>query len=121
MSALDLDVSLLTFPSDKVTVGQIRRVQPSLFSPAKAGGDNVYALAVLSAELLLAEKAYAEAAGLPEPWPAWPRKGLIESLQEDYQRYGLSSGVKQTLELVRRFEQDAANQAHDRHGPPQGR
>jgi hypothetical protein len=122
VSTLDLDVSNITLPSDQVTVGQIRRIQPELFSPAMGGPiDDVYILAVLSAELLLAEKAYAKAAGLPDPWPDWPRKGVVDSLDEDYRRYGLSTGLKQTHELVRNFERQVAKQAEGRHGPSTGR
>jgi hypothetical protein len=65
-------------------------------------------------ERVLAEKAFAAAAGLPDRHADDDRDGLIEDLHADYRRYGISQGLNQTRELVRRFESVAAAQATGR-------
>lgn len=61
-------------------------------------------------ELRLAEKAFAEVLGLPNPLPNDDRR-IVEMLNRGYKLFGVSSGIQQTWQLVRDFESAAAEQA----------
>lgn len=109
-----LDVTKIDFPSDKVTVGQMRRLQPESFTQAnfvKLRGDEIPIVSAMCLEEMLAQKAYASAAGLPDPYPDDDRLESIRWLYDEYAQYGLSSGVKHTRELVRGFEKAAVQLA----------
>ena len=69
------------------------------------------AIATRSLEYRLAEKAFASALQLPDPYPSESRRGIIESIGEAYEAYGLSHGPKETMELARRIEAQAVVQA----------
>ena len=110
----DVDHTLIDFPSDRITLGQMRKREPNLFerasleveSPAQAEGHSLYSI-----ELRLAERAFAAAAGHPLEEGSFDREWYLEVLDDAYQRYGLSSGTHETRELVRAFEAKAAEQA----------
>ncbi len=95
----------------------MRKYEPHLFtgdriqgeSGAHAEGHSVYWI-----ELLLAQRAFAAAAGLPDGESKLGREWLMELLNEAYLRYGVSSGFHETRELVREFEAAAADQAKSR-------
>jgi hypothetical protein len=61
--------------------------------------------------MTLAKKAFAAAAGLPDPHPDDDRRESIIMLNEDYRRFGISTGLEQTRRLVSGFEAEAARQA----------
>ena len=109
------DLSSLEFPSDRITLVQLRRVEPEYFSTDRQMLDNdltvVHGINALRIELVLARKAWAAAIGLPDPDTFRKRPTEIEYLTDVYKDYGLSSGRQQTEELVRRFETEAARLA----------
>lgn len=114
-----IDHAAIRYPSDKVTVGQLRARQPELLNglsgpPFTSKPISVLDIvATMALEQKLAEKAFATAARLadPDPDPLAGRGEIIDMLNEDYCRYGISSGLRQTREHVRAFEGAAANQA----------
>jgi hypothetical protein len=62
-------------------------------------------------EIRVAERAFAIAAGLPDPFPTRSRESDVDALDEAYRVYGLSSGVQATRHLVREIEASARAQA----------
>jgi hypothetical protein len=111
------DLTQVHFPSDQLTLAQLRRDQPELlFSDKELLDSNrritdVRMFETMRTEHILANKAWAKAIGLPDPFPTHNHREEISFLNDDYQRYGLSTGAKQTAELVRAFENEAANLA----------
>lgn len=111
------DLSKVNFPSDRITVKDMRRAQPSLlFSDRELLRFDrqlmhIEAIDTARVEHILARKAWAKALDLPDPHASHERLDLISFLDEGYQRYGISSGPKATLELVRQFESEAAQEA----------
>jgi hypothetical protein len=110
------DCATLEFPSDAITLGRMRRKEPYLFSLAaldRVGLANIDVASVLRREIMIAEKSFDKALRRPDPFPdgSSHRDVLIEDLKEAYQEYGLASGDKSALELIRRLEAAAAAQA----------
>lgn len=109
------DLSAVSFPTDQLTVADMRKDQPDILNSHRAlidsRADDVYVLSTLRSEVMLAKKAWAKAIGAPEPWAVLPRRDLVTDLNHMYMRYGLSTGRKQTEELVRRFEAEATRLA----------
>lgn len=109
-----LDQSKIDFPTDKVTLAQMRRLSPEFFdSGAMVYWENELpgVLTTHQIEQELAAKAFARAAGTPRPSLCRPRELLIDLLHGGYQELGLSTGKQQTKQLVRRFEDAAVAQA----------
>ncbi len=113
-----LDLKPIAFPTDRLTIGDLRRDQPVLFSQeglfrsyssSSAGLLNV--LTAMLSERILAEKAFAKAAGQADRWASEERREHLDALNEYYVRLGLSSGPRATRELVRQIEQAAVAQA----------
>jgi hypothetical protein len=114
------DISQVAFPTDRLTLGDIRKRQPHLFTGLFGASEPRYHLsdlqifATLSVERVLAKRAFAAAAGLPDPHPLgsssamFTRQEGVWMLNDDYKRYGLTAGLHQTREMVRRFEAAAA-------------
>ncbi len=116
------DFSGIAFPSDQITIAQIRKEQPYMFAFDTLGTDhasNFDAINTIRCELILAEKAWASALGHSEPQPDFDRREEIAMLNDDYVRYGLSTGIAKTRQLVRDFEKAVAEQARTAGG--QGR
>jgi hypothetical protein len=115
-----LDVSRITFPSSQLTIGAMRRDQPDVFADSdrmlagRLGEVNAFIMA--GDELELAEKAYAEAMGQPDPYPDTDRLDLISNLDRDYQRLGISPGIANTRLLLREIENAAEKQANTHRG-----
>ena len=116
-SESQLDHVGMQYPSDNVTMGQLRARFPELFNGKAIYSNRLSSLTLdivgtMALEQALAEKAFAKAAGLPDPDPdpLVSRREAMRMLNEDYRRYGISSGPQQTRELVRSFEAAAANQ-----------
>jgi hypothetical protein len=119
-----LDLKAMLFPSDRITVSQMRRDQPNLFSEKGLFGPrgynhvlNLNFRATMNSERILARKAFAAAAGQADPCPDNDRLELIMLLSDDYKRFGISSGIHQTRLLVREFETVATQQAKGARGP----
>lgn len=109
------DLSSIEFPSERITLGQLRKVEPEFLSTDRAMIDNhmtvVHGINALRIEQILARQAWAAAIGLPDPIPFRKRATEIEYLTDVYKDYGISTGPQQTEELVRRFETEAARLA----------
>jgi hypothetical protein len=119
-----LDLLEIQFPSDAVTFGQMRKLQPDLFTPEGLVSGRVGDIVLLSAmysEHQLAETAFAAALGLQDPHSQFDRRDLILCLNSDYLKYGISTGLQQTYQLVRDFERAAVAQAQTHQPPPAGR
>jgi hypothetical protein len=112
-----LNVVALDLPSDRITMGQVRRSQPNLFDTYHESSEHEISMlniaATIATELILARNAYAKAKGLPpfQPMDHKERRREIDGLDADYGQFGISTGPKQTFELIRKLERDAANQA----------
>jgi hypothetical protein len=112
-----LNVSAIDFPTDRLTLGQLRRFQPEVFETLDGDVTDIEALPTFDLERALARKSFALALGLPDPHPDDDRQVSIRTLDRDYRRYSLSSGLQSTQQLVREFERAAAEQAKAFGGP----
>jgi hypothetical protein len=124
-----LDLTKIAFPTDRLTVKDLRRYCPTAFD-LPAGEGHLYDVeglfdrvsletvlgAVLDAERQLAHRAYCKARGMPPPQQLSDQEGLVESLTADYAAMGLSSGPRHAEQLIRSFEEAAAKQARQ-HAP----
>jgi hypothetical protein len=112
-----LDLAAIDLPSDRITMGTIRRVHPNLFADyknsLKAPSSNLNVPAIIAEEIDLARIAYARALGVQtrERSSAAERHESILNLDVDYRTYGISTGIRHTLEMVRDLERQAAQQA----------
>lgn len=105
----------IEFPSDKITLGSIRKREVKQYADgqllAHAETSNIDAFVLHQLEVFFAAKAFAKAAGQPEPFPEWSSHDLRASIVEGHAEYSLSAGRRASLELLRRIETDAAAQA----------
>lgn len=109
-----LDPSLLSFPTDRITLGAMRAHEPELFTRRALQAErqvDIEGIALYSHELRLAELAFALALGQPIPDADEQRSQNLAVVNDTYQQYGLSSGSNHTEELVRSLEREAAKQA----------
>ena len=115
----EFDVTKLDFPSDKLTIADLRRAYPVDFefkwsakSPDELRFHNNLVPA-LYFERELAARAYAKAAGLPTPKASkgFSRKELYEGLADDYLALGATFGRHQIDAMLQRLERQAAGQA----------
>lgn len=118
-----LQLALLQFPTDALTIADLRRRdQPKLFEESlfrsydNSPATSMNVLTFMLSERILAQKAFAAAAGLPDPWPDENRRDEISDLNGYYVAMGLSKGLEQTKQMVRAFERTAAQQV----GPSRG-
>lgn len=112
--APQFDPTGLRFPTDVITLGQMRAREPGLFRPNamdRLRAREIDAIVTHRWELRLAEKAFAEVLGLPNPLPNDDRRSVVEMLNRAYKLFGVSSGIQHTWQLVRDFESAAAEQA----------
>lgn len=112
-----LDVQSIDFPTDRLTLGQLRRLQSELWESIDGNLAEVEAISLFDLERTLANKAFALALGIPDPHPEEEWRDAVLMLDRGYQKHGLSTGPHQTQLLVRDFERAAAAQAVSRGGP----
>ncbi len=91
-----LDWNKLELPSDRLTVGAIRRAQPDVFADTVSGINepiiNVLAFDILFKEMDLAILAFAKAAGHKCPDLPVVRSETIQELKTDYADAGIGEG-----------------------------
>jgi hypothetical protein len=117
---LELNLATLGFPSDRVTVGQLRRRQPTIFDRSSAfhiSAELLEILATVHLENVVARRAFAAECNLADPFPNENRCELIRLLDADYRRYGISSGIQQTRQFLRELESVARKQGRKQLGP----
>jgi hypothetical protein len=122
-----VDLTKIDFPTDSLTIKDLRKHAPHCFDlPAPDGHrSDVYDLAepyerlgledgfgaIISAERELAILAVRTAQGIAPPTGIDSREAIIETLTSDYISLGLASGKHHAEQLIRSFEQAAAEQA----------
>jgi len=120
-----LDHTRLTFPSDGMKLGAFSgRIKEAHTRNPNLDLEDVESMmldlyAVMDAERRLAEQAFAQALGRPDPYREAPfssREELVGSLVTDYERFGIASGPAQVNELVRGIEKQATAQAEEFQG-----
>jgi hypothetical protein len=92
----------------------MRSEQPGVFAEDYLRAEHLSDLNVVATiriEIELAETAFAKALGLPEPRPHESQAGRVSRLNEDYKRYGISTGIQATRQLAREIETAAVEQA----------
>jgi hypothetical protein len=109
-----LDLSKIILPSDRITMGTVRRVEADAFEPYISYDPiSLDIVATVATETLLARAAYAKARGITPAEPVSPseRREYILNLHDDYCLYGISTGIRQSNELIRAMERAATQQA----------
>jgi len=120
-----IDFSRMSFPTDKLTVKAIRDADTRLdyFDIGPHPFGNIEAIVITERDI--ARNAFNAALsglkpariGKRDHESAWERREMLDGLDFDYQRYGISSGPKQSVELVRDIEAQAVAQAKEHVGP----
>jgi hypothetical protein len=121
----DIDLTKFDFPTDKLTVKDLRRLYPgrldnrSVTSIDQFREGSVYEklAALISEERILAIDIYDQASGKKRPFGlrGADLKDALEELAEVYIRFGLASGPAQAEQLARSVKSQALRQA-ERHG-----
>lgn len=109
-----LDPSCMAFPSDSITLGAMRKNEAELFTrKGLRSGSHALAqpLALYSIELRLAERSFVRTLGCRSRLTTEDTRRDIGVVNDAYKRFGLSSGLNETKELVRAIELEAAQQA----------
>lgn len=123
--APQIDFTRIYFPSDRLTVRDLRRAFPGSFDlpgqPVQKSGTRSYGRAstgsaldgIIDAERLLAGIAFKQVLGQPlgEDEASFDRNEFVEALTTDYVRVGLAAGEHQVRELIRGIEAQAVAQA----------
>jgi hypothetical protein len=98
-------------------MGTLRTFYPQIFHDYKNIDQHALSdlgvSAIIATELVLAENAFRVAMGEKGMDPL-ERRAVIATLNSDYNTYGISTGVRQTAELVRQMEKAAAKQSMQR-------
>jgi hypothetical protein len=131
-----LDYTSIRFPSDNLTLGVVRKLEPDKFDVNDAPNDHINdgydgcsswekVQAVMQAERWLARFVYEEAMGRdPEKaiggYPC-EKADFVDGLMELYPEYGLASGAVAALELIKDIERQAVEQAKAYGKGPPGR
>jgi hypothetical protein len=116
-----LDPFAIEFPTDRITIREIRVADAAFAGPEGLSGrlaTDIEAIAAHRTELELAVRAFEGAGRKGGQPPRHTREELVQDLDAAYRRYGLSQGLHQTRAMVRRFEAQAVAQAEGfRRGP----
>src|SRR5207244_2020081 len=124
MSEPVLDFSQIRFPSDRVTVADLRRLWPWAFDQyrppepghrgdIKRGGDLSTTLGcLLDCERIYADLVFRQALGMPRADGGIPMpEGADIELAEVYESYGWARGEHEAREMVRDIESQVLAQA----------
>jgi hypothetical protein len=105
-----LDITKISFPSDALTIGQMRRHFPEVFDSGRndLDFDDIELYGLLSVERDLAIAAFEEASG--RRTPAVMSGEETSMLVDLYVRYHIASGPHHAEELIRAFQQTAVDQ-----------
>jgi hypothetical protein len=119
-----LDLSTVRFPSDDLTIRILRQAHPRSFDVGIVGGEDAQprfffqplrpdhvdstVAAMLYWERMLAANAYAAAAGIKRIDTGFSYADITDELTQLYSRYELASGPHHAAQLIRDFEQQAA-------------
>jgi hypothetical protein len=107
-----LDWSKIEFPSDRLTVGTIRRRHPEVFTRPDHGIAEslirLLAFDILSNEMDLAALAFAQSGGSAPPDLLVSRQEIVQTLLADYEAVGLGAGPASRQALIEKIESDAA-------------
>jgi hypothetical protein len=125
---ISLDYSAIQFPSDSLSVKDLRRLFPKAFdvpvTEAWVGRirDAAFHMHesldaalgnVLDAEREVAERAFQSALGSdPRKWSLAAADEVRDCLAADYVRTGIAAGEHQAQEFIRNIERQAISQAH---------
>lgn len=122
-SVAPLDLTKIEFPTDRLTIKDLRRWFPTSFDLPAADGHlydvegpfNRVSLEtglgdIIDAERVLAYLAYCKARGIAPPKRLGYRDEIAGPLADDYVSAGLASGTATAEQLIRVFEQAAAAQ-----------
>jgi hypothetical protein len=112
-----IDYTRLHFPSDSVTIGKLRAVNPlRLDVDEPRFTDEV---GMLTVERSLARQAFDAALGRPIPDENDSLRGrneLVGDLAIDYKTYGVARGPKTALQRIQALEAEATAQAREHLG-----
>lgn len=112
-----LDFSKIAFPTDSVSIGRIRRIEPDVVDEDDVRVEDSTLRAAISHEVAVAVEAFRTAQGHSPTTDGLEQRGHnLEVLNEVYVLYGLSAGMHQTDQLLREIESQAAAQARSRGG-----
>lgn len=109
-----LDCSKIDWPSNRITVKQLRDAEPLLYKGylhAIPDGNMEVLRTLYRQERLAAERIYAKALGGDDPDPMVSRITILDWMEEIYPKYGICSGREQCKQLLRRIEDAAVEQA----------
>lgn len=119
-----IDYTSLRFPSDRITIRDMRRAHPDRFDVeggrrfAEPEDEEDFLVGTLIyMERLVARAAFEAALGKPGDLyaeRALEKEGCVEEMAEMYRRYGVSTGLEHTRQLLRDLESQAAQQARGR-------
>jgi hypothetical protein len=130
-----IDFTRIEFPTDKLTIKDLRKTDPEAFDvePAKKPGrpdhlwprplhrmslDTLLA-ATLDSERILAEMAFKTALGQPVKITGMgDREVIFENLGSDYVSLGVAGGEHEAHEMLRGIEAQAVAQARQHGGRP---
>lgn len=105
------DLSSIEFPTDRITLSQIWKAEPGLFDDpqnlSRGAPSDIDAIRAVQVERIAARQVWAKTIGMPRSEHFYHRPDYVGYLNDVYKKYGLSSGRKQTEEIVRRFESQA--------------
>lgn len=122
---MELDYSKIAFPSDKITIGQLRKMHPQDFdaewwsctgvfgdlapTPTGQSQTSIDMNDILYGERAVAERGWVKASGIPYE-KGWLDEvnGGAKPLPRLYIKYGLASGPKHAEQLIRNIESQAA-------------
>ena len=111
MLAPELDLTKLDFPTDALTVKQLRQLFPKSFDHTNQQEKLPRIPPLLADERGVAEFAFAEALGRLSPDAQADHYNCKQELVKDYVRYGMATGPQQARQLIRDLEAAAAELA----------
>lgn len=110
------DLSSISFPTDNLTIGQLRKLYPKDFNAFPAAGRHFSfaesTAALVEQERIYATGVYAQAMGLKSVLLSKDEvETAAECIAADYQNFGLASGPEQAEQLIRDIADQVQAQA----------